>query len=133
MRLQTSKGQDSRPVVSFSSQKQASEFSSMLGLPCHRFLFLQYLFLPCEQQVLAPSQHPHPPLSALNSPRRLPGASSVQDRSRAGAASSVLLLLAPGAPAQGPAQHVLLSCLRDGTTGGGGGPPPRDGADVRSS
>lgn len=73
------------------------------------------------------------PRSALSSPRRLPGASSTQDRSREGAASAVLLLPAPGAPAQGPAQHVLLSCLRDGTTGGEGGPPPRDGADVRSS
>lgn len=73
------------------------------------------------------------PLSALNSPRGLPGASSTQDRIRAGAASAVLLLLAPGAPAQGPARHVLLSCLQDGTTGREGGPPPRDGADVCSS
>lgn len=154
MRLQTFKGQDSRPVVSFSSQKQASEFSSILGLPCHRFLFLQFnlaVLHYCDRQCLTTtaalgheqttlqtagagtitaSASPRP---ALNSPHRLPGASSAQDRSRAGAASALLLLLAAVAPTQSPAWHVLLSWLRDGTTGGERGPPQQDGADVRSS
>ena len=107
MRLQTSKGQDSRPVVSFSSQKQASEFSSMLGLPCHRFLFLQYLFLPCEQQVLAPSQHPHP----LALPSALPVGSLGPAAHRTGAVRGLHLPSSSSRPLVLPrrAQHTTYS------------------------